>query len=114
MAFTTVPTFLVTITMFVLLLGVLRRARRDDPFLPATVRRLRALAIVVVVGGPVAFVIEMIAAMELSSRVTKTHMGTTVDLTSLGIWLLVGFGFFAIAEVINRGRAMRAELETVI
>jgi hypothetical protein len=111
------PTYLVAGTVFVLLLGVLRRARRDNPFLPATVNRLRVLAIVVLVGGPLAFTIETIAAMDLSARVTNTHMGnigTTFDLTPIGIWLLVGFGFFAIAEVVNRGRAMRAELDSVI
>jgi hypothetical protein len=36
------------------------------------------------------------------------------DLTPMGMWLLVGFGFLAIAEVINRGLAMRAELDSVI
>jgi hypothetical protein len=100
--------------MFVLLLGVLRRARRDDPFLPATVRRLRVLAIVVLVGGPVAFIVETIAAMDLSARVTNRYLGAIFDLTPLGVWLLVGFGFLAIAEVVNRGRAMRAELASVI
>jgi Protein of unknown function (DUF2975) len=113
-ALISVPTYLVAVTVFVLLLGVLRRTRRENPFLPATVRRLRVLAAVVLVGGPVAFTIETIAAMDLSVRVTNRYMGTIFDLTPVGIWLLVGFGFLAIAEVVNRGRAMRAELDSVI
>jgi Protein of unknown function (DUF2975) len=113
-ALTSMPTYVVAVITLALLLSVVRRARKEDPFLPATVRRLRTLAVVALVGGPVAFIIEMIAAMDLTARVTDRHPGTVVDLTSLGIWLLIGFGFFAIAEVINRGRAMRAELDSVI
>jgi Protein of unknown function (DUF2975) len=113
-ALISMPTYLITVTVLVLLLGVLRRARRDNPFLPATVRRLRVIAVVVLVGGQLAFTIETVAAMDLSARVTNKHMGTIFDVTPVGTWLLLGFGFFAIAEVVNRGRAMRAELDSVI
>ncbi|HEV7898734.1 MAG TPA: DUF2975 domain-containing protein [Planosporangium sp.] len=108
------PTFLVVVFMLVTLLRIVRAARRHDPFSSANVRRLRFLGVVVLVGGGIAMIIETIARLALSGsvRTGPPEVGAVVDVS--GWWFLVGFGFLAIAEVVNRGRAMRAELETVI
>jgi hypothetical protein len=90
-----------------------RAARRDDPFSAANVRRLRAMGGVVLVGGASSLTIGVAAAFELGRSIAPDAApGAVLDLS--GWWFLVGFGFFAIAEVLNRGRAMRAELDEVI
>src|SRR5690606_3527853 len=63
------PTAAVITALLVLLLGLVRRARRDDPFSLATVRRLRVLG-VVALGGYVASLLELMATMLLSGTVT--------------------------------------------
>jgi hypothetical protein len=112
---TSLPVYLVVATVLVLLWTTLRRARREDPFTAATVRRLRVIGWVALAGGVVAQLGQMLAALELSSQVIADgSMTATLDLLSTGLFLLVGYGFFAVAEILNRGLAMRAELETVI
>lgn len=112
---TQLPTYLVVATVLVMLRGLLRRARREDPFQPATVRRLRTLALVAFTGGALAQIVEILAALDLSARLTADPvMTTTLSLEPMGLWLLVGFGFFAIAELVKRGLAMRSELDAVI
>lgn len=109
---TTLPTHLVVAALLVLLLQIVRRARHSDPFTRDTVRRLRILAVVALAGGYLGFLVELISSMYLSSTVTtEGYLG----LAQLQLhWILIGFGLFAVAEVVNRGCAMRAELETVV
>ncbi|MEE6261479.1 DUF2975 domain-containing protein [Plantactinospora sonchi] len=111
---TVLPSCLVAATVLGLLLSTVRRARRDQPFRGAIVRRLRALALVVLIGGPLAATAEAIAALSLSSRFTDGGFSSVLDLAPLGPWVLTGFGLLAIAEIVNRGRALRAELDTVV
>jgi hypothetical protein len=114
-ALTHLPTYVVVFVLFVLLFLLVRQARRSDPFRPATVRRLRLLGLVAIAGGPLAAIVEMIAALDLTDRVTDGTTATaTVDVTAIGLWLVVGCGFLAMAEVVNRGTAMRAELDTLV
>ncbi|MEJ3749010.1 DUF2975 domain-containing protein [Actinomycetes bacterium KLBMP 9797] len=109
---TAVPTFAVVAALLVLLLLIVRHARRGDPFTLATVRRLRVLAVVALGGGYLGSLVELLAAMYLSSTVTTDGI---VGFSQLPLhWFLVGFGLFAVAEVVKRGYAMRAELETVV
>lgn len=105
------PTAAVITALLVLLLGLVRRARRDDPFSLATVRRLRVLG-VVALGGYVASLLELMATMLLSGTVTTDGVAESSQLSMA--WFLVGFGLFAMAEVVKRGHAMRVELETVV
>ena len=67
---------------------------------------------VALAGGYLGFLVELISSMYLSSTVTtEGYLG----LAQLQLhWILIGFGLFAVAEVVNRGCAMRAELETVV
>jgi len=111
-ALTALPSYAVVAGLLVLLLRIVWHARRGDPFTPATVRRLRVLAVVTLVGGYLGFLIELFAAMHLSSTVITDGV---VGFSQLPVhWFLIGFGLFAVAEVIKRGNAMRAELETVV
>ncbi len=103
----------VALALLALLLRLVIVARRTDPFTAATVRRLRVLAAVSALGGVATGFLTMFAGLVLSDAATG---GRTITTTlSLNIqWLLAAVGFLAIAEVIKRGRALRAELETVI
>lgn len=111
---TVLPTGLVVLMMLAMLYRVVRDARRGDPFTGTTVRRLRQLSAVAVIGGSLAWVAEFSARFALTSTVTEAGAGATLTLTKPSIWLLVGVGYLAIAEIIGRGRAMRAELDGVI
>lgn len=111
-ALTSLPTFAVVAAMLALLLRIVWRARRSDPFTVATVRRLRVLAVVALAGGYLGFLVEALAAMHLSSTVMTDGIVANLQLPLQ--WFLVGFGLFAVAEVVKRGCAMRAELETVV
>ena len=111
-ALTMLPGLLVVLVMLAMLARIVRAARRADPFTGQTIRRLRVLAISILIGGVLASVVETIAEFNLSSSVTAGSISAQWALP--GQWLLLGFGFLAVAEVINRGAMMRAELDTVI
>jgi hypothetical protein len=110
-ALTSLPTGLVVVAMLAMLLRIVRRARRDDPFTAGAVRRLRILAVVVLVGGSLAGLAESLAALDLAISLTD-QAWTTVRFPVA--WLLAGFGLLAISEIVKRGTAMRAELDTVV
>ncbi|MET9403857.1 DUF2975 domain-containing protein [Kitasatospora sp. NPDC002965] len=109
---TALPSLLVALGMLVMLLLVVRRARRGDPFTTQAVRRLRLLAVFVIVGGTLAGVTESAAALDLALSVSDTAGVTVWEFPAA--WTLAGFGILASAEVVSRGAGMRAELETVI
>jgi len=111
---TILPTGLVVLTMLAGLYRVIRDARRRDPFTETTVRRLRHLSAVLFLGGLLSWIGEFIAEFALTTTVTQAGWAGTLSLAKPLIWLLVAFGYLAVAEIINRGRAMRAELEQVI
>jgi len=110
-ALTSLPTKLVVFAMLLMVLRIVRRARHGDPFTAATVRQLRRLGVLVIAGGTVAGIVEAFAMFDLS-RTVGNNVYAIWDLPAG--WLLAGFGFLAVAEVINRGTAMRDELATVI
>ncbi|WP_422769624.1 DUF2975 domain-containing protein [Plantactinospora sp. WMMC1484] len=112
---TGLPTLAVGAAVLALLWSALRRARRADPFSAGTVRRLRSIGWTALGGGLLAQLVQAIASLALTGRVTADGtFATTVDLAQTGLFLLVGFGFFAVAEIVRRGVTMRTELETVI
>ncbi len=111
-ASTELPGLLVVLTMLVMLERIVRAARGTDPFTGETARRLRVLAVSILVGGVAASVVETVAAVDLALSVTDRSFAA--DWVIPGQWLLLSFGLLAVAEVIKRGAAMRAELETVI
>jgi hypothetical protein len=106
------PGVFVVVAMLAMLAQMVRHARRADPFTGSMVRRLRWLAATVLIGGTAAEAAEFVASVVLSDSLVTTGAAGTYVFT--GQWLLVGVGFLALAEVVNRGTALRAELETVI
>lgn len=107
------PELLLVAVVLALLWRLLAAARRDDPFTTTSVRRLRVLGVLSAAGGFLAGALGTIAEMALSDAATGGRVASAT-LTLTPVWLLVGGGFVAFAEIVNRGRAMRAELERVI
>jgi hypothetical protein len=110
-ALTQAPTTILFLVVLAMLAALLRRARRADPFAPQTVRSLRLIGAALAT-GVVAVIVEGGAQLLLSETVTPDRFEAVMEVPYL--WLLGGFVCFAIAEVINRGCAMRDELATVI
>ncbi|MEV6929083.1 hypothetical protein AB0M46_31960 [Dactylosporangium sp. NPDC051485] len=116
------PTFAVIVTLLALLLTVVHRARRGGPFDTAVIRRLRLLAGVGLIGGVAAQLAEFFVRAQLTASIPEDQIPynwqaqshVDIDLTRIGLWILVGVGFMAFAEVVNRGRTLRAELDAVI
>ncbi|GAA1806043.1 hypothetical protein GCM10009682_29850 [Luedemannella flava] len=108
-----VPELVLILTVLALLLRLVVAARRGDPFTAATVRRLRVLGAVSAFGGVLVGLVGTVAELALSDSLTG---GDTVAATFTinPVWILVGGGFVAFGEIVNRGRALRAELDTVI
>ncbi|HEU5108263.1 MAG TPA: DUF2975 domain-containing protein [Micromonosporaceae bacterium] len=111
-ALTQLPGGVVVGWVFLLLLRVVNQARRCHPFTQGTVRRLRAVGLVLLIGGAVADAVELLAAFALSDTVNAGSVMATYFFT--GLWIMAGVGALAIAEVFNRAYAMRAELDEVI
>jgi len=103
---------IVLIAVLSMLLGLLNRARRANPFTRATVRDLRWISVVLIAGGTLASLVEAIAAMGLSASIPPGNIAGTWKLPVL--WLLTGFGALAVSEIVARGCALREELDEVV
>jgi hypothetical protein len=110
-ALTQAPTTILLLIVLSMLAALLRRARRTDPFTPQTVRSLRLIGVTLAT-GVVAVAVEGAARLLLSETVSPDRIAAEIGVPF--VWLLGGVLSFAVAEVINRGCAMRDELATVI
>jgi len=95
-----------------LLRGVLRSVRDRDPFTETNVKRLRALALVVLIGVPIADLIRSLCESELASSAGLESIGT--DLTIPGNAMLGGLAIFVLAEVFATGVRLRDDLEGTV
>lgn len=111
---TWMPTVVLVVAVLALLFLVLRDARTGDPFTARTVRRLRILAGVSIVGGEAAAITEGLCGMGLVGTVVPAADGLYGMLYLPVGWLFAGFAFLAVAELIRRGRALREELAGVV
>ena len=93
--------------------NLLRAALASDPFTPQTVRALTALAKITAVGGIAVWAMTYLATWALSATVLDEAGTTRPDYAPLA-WLAVALIFAAFGQLIARGVAMRAELDTVI
>ena len=107
-----VPALAMAMVALVLLLRLVRDARRSGPFTGATVRRLRAVAVVALIGGPLGIAGQAGSTALLTRSVLRTGGDVAPHITFE--WLLLGLGFLAVAEVVRTGIAMRDELDEVI
>ena len=111
-AFTRLPSVVVVVWVFLLLVRVVTDARQCDPFTQGTVRRLRAVGLILMFAGTASDAVQFLAGFALSGTLdTGSFWGNYIF---TGIWLMAGVGALAVAEVINRGQVMRAELDQVI
>ncbi len=106
------PALAMTVVALILLLRLVRDARRHGPFTTATVHRLRAVAVVALVGGPLGIAAEAVSNALLTRSVLSTGGDVAPHVTFE--WLLLGLGFLAVAEVVRTGLALRSELDEVI
>lgn len=88
-------------------------ALASDPFTVQTIRALTALAKVTAIGGIGVWAMSYLATWVLSATVLDTAGVTRPHEAPLG-WLAVALILAAFGQLLARGVAMRAELDTVI
>lgn len=103
---------LVVVAVTWLLRGLLLSVRDGNPFAEVNVKRLRALALVVLVGVPVAGIIGSAFASELADSAGLDSAG--VQLTMPGNPLLGGLALFVLAEVFAAGVRLRDDLDGTV
>ncbi len=108
------PTAVVVGTMLAVLFRVVGDALRAGPFTAGVIRRLRALSVFVMIGGPLAALAQFGAHILLVLEVGQRGPGGVLDLSGSTLWVVTGLGYLAIAEVAHRGLAMQQELAEVI
>ena len=92
--------------------SLLRSVRDRDPFTEMNVRRLRVLALVVLIGVPVAIFVSSIFAGALARSAGLHSSGTQITIS--GPALLGGLALFVLAEVFAAGVRMRDDLEGTV
>ena len=93
---------------------LLRTALASDPFTAQTVRALTALAKITAVGGIAVWAMSNLATWALSATVLDAASTPQPHEAAALAWLAVALIFAAFGQLIARGVAMRAELDTVI
>jgi hypothetical protein len=92
---------------------LLRAAQDSDPFTAQTARDLTVVAKITALGGLGVCVLSNVAKWALSATMLDSGTAVEPNQSPLG-WIAVGLIFAAFAQLIARGVAMRAELDTVI
>jgi hypothetical protein len=110
---TVLPSILLVAEIARRLAALLRGAEGSDPFTTRTVRELTFLAKLTAFGGLGAWVLGSAATSILAKTILESGKVIEPYDSPLG-WLAVGFIFAAFAQLIARGVAMRAELDTLI
>ena len=98
-----------------LLRGLLAATRRGDPFQAASVRRLRLLGGVLVLGGFLVAIVDTLARQELWERLppSEGELGVAGFAWPVEV-LLAGLLAYVLAEVFARGVALREDVEATI
>jgi DUF2975 family protein len=92
---------------------LLRAAQDSDPFTARTAHDLIVVAKITAAGGLAVWLVTTVAQWGLSATMLQSGTALRPDQSILG-WLAVGLIFAGFAQLIARGVAMRAELDTVI
>jgi len=92
---------------------LLRAAQATDPFTASTFRALVAVGKLTAFAGLGAWVISQVAQGVLSWTMMTSPVPFHPHQAPLG-WITVGLIFAAFGQILDRGVAMRAELDTVI
>jgi hypothetical protein len=93
--------------------NLLRAAQASDPFTATTARALVAVGKLTAFGGLGAWIVSQVAQGLLSATMLASTLTYKPHQSPLG-WLAVGLIFAALGQILDRGVAMRAELDTVI
>ena len=99
-----------------LLRGIVRSVRLNEPFGAGTVRRLRGIGGVLLIGAPIVEAINEGLRTELFDRLSsaqQTGVGTA-GYTIPGNFLLAGIGALILAEVFAHGLRLREDVEGTI
>lgn len=92
--------------------AVVRSVRDGDPFTGSNVARLRSLALVILIGTPIAL---FVSSMFESALATSAGVeGTGVNLTMPGGAFIAGVGALVLSEVFAAGVGMRQDLEGTV
>jgi len=102
-----------SVVAFFLLWRLVAKARYTDPFTTGSVRRMRILAWLVLLGGLVAEIVSDQAQDALVRTIADNDVWAADPMLRL-TWVLPGLAFLAAAEILNHGQRMRAELAEVI
>lgn len=113
--------YLLTLVPGLLLIGeiarrmanLLRAAQARDPFMPATVRALLGLAKLTAFGGLGTWAVSEVMQGLLVETMVRSAPTFTPHGSPLG-WLAVGLIFAGLGRILDRGVAMRAELDMVV
>ncbi|HWS35873.1 MAG TPA: hypothetical protein VN408_24420 [Actinoplanes sp.] len=109
------PRFVLVTAVLVLLWRAVGRARHDDDlFRTGLAGRLHTLGLLLTVGGLVTWAVEAGARLALSDSLGTAGTYWTADLSTPVWWGLLGFGMFAIGQIVRRGQAMRDDLDRVV
>jgi Protein of unknown function (DUF2975) len=111
---------LTQLTLFIavlwLLRGIVRSVRLGEPFGAGTVRRLRGIAGVLLIGAPIVEAINEGLRTELFDRLSpaqQTGVGTA-GYTIPGALLIAGLGALILAEVFAQGLRLREDVEGTV
>ena len=110
---TTFPGLLLVAEIARRMANLLRAAQDSDPFTAQTARELTVVAKITAFGGLGVWAVSNVAKWALSATMLESGAAVAPHESPLG-WLAVGLIFAAFAQLIARGVAMRAELDTVI
>jgi hypothetical protein len=112
-AATSVPGLLLMAWIARRMATVLRAAQDSDPFTRWTVHELDRTAKITAFGGVAVWAITIVAEWTLSATMLTSGAAVTTH-RSLAGWLAVALIFAAFGQLIARGVAMRAELDTLV
>jgi hypothetical protein len=93
--------------------NLVRAAQDRDPFTAESAQALASLGKLTAIGGTGTWVLSQVAQWALCSMMLTSSFTLKPQSTPLA-WLAVGLIFAALGRILDRGVAMRAELDTVI
>jgi hypothetical protein len=93
--------------------NLLRDAHARDPFTDSTARALVAVGKLTVIAGLSTWLLSQIAQAALTGTMLTSSLAFKPHQAPLG-WIAVGLIFIAVGRILDRGVAMRTELDTVI
>ncbi|GAA4607048.1 hypothetical protein BJY16_006128 [Actinoplanes octamycinicus] len=108
------PRQLLILAALTMLWRLVGRARRTDPFGPGMAAGFHRLGLLLVLGGPVVWILDFVARNRLSDSVGAGGTYAVLDFVVPLAWGFGGFAAFAIGEILRRGRALRVELDGVV